>query len=78
LLQVWRNFIKPFSEQHGGGTPAQRLGLFERALTLKEILGKRLFPSRIGMPERLMDYYRREVMTPALGRHRIHRLAYAF
>ena len=78
LLQVWRNFIKPFSEQHGGGTPAQRLKLFDQAMTLKEILGRRLFPSRIGVPERLMDYYRREVRTPALGRHRFHRLAYAF
>ena len=78
LLQVWRNFIKPFSEQHGGGTPAQRLGLLDRALTLGEILRRRLFPSRIGMPERLMDYYRREVFTPALGRHSFHRLAYGF
>jgi len=78
LLQVWRNFIKPFSERHGGGTPAQRLGLFDRALTVKEILARRLFPSRIEMPARLMDYYGREVITPALGRHRFHRLRYAF
>jgi transposase-like protein len=78
LLQVWRNFIKPFSEQHGGGTPAQRLKQCDRALTVKEILRWRLFPSRIEMPERLMAYYRREVITPALAHHRFHRLTYAF
>ena len=78
LLQVWRNFIKPFSEQHGGGTPAQRLGLFDRALTVKEILRRRLFPSHMEMPVRLMDYYRRDVITPALGRQRLHHLRFAF
>jgi hypothetical protein len=52
--------------------------LFDRALTLKEILGTRLFPSRIGLPRRLMNYYRRKIMTPALGRHRFHGLTYAF
>ena len=78
VLQVWRNFIKPFSERRGGGTPAQRLGLLNRALTVREVLEKRLFPSRIGMPDRLMEYYRRDVITPALGRHQFHRLSYAF
>ena len=78
LLQVWRNFIKTFSEQHGGGTPAQRLGLFDRALTVKEILERRLFPSRIALPEGWARYYRRQVITPALGRHRLHTLSYGF
>jgi transposase-like protein len=78
VLQVWRNFIKPFSERHGGGTPAQRIGLLDRALTVKEVLARRLFPSRVRLPERLMRYYRREVITPALDRHRFHRLSYAF
>jgi len=78
VLQVWRNFIKPFSEQHGGGTPAQRLGLLDRALTVREVLARRLFPSRIALPERWVRYYRRKVITPALGRHRFHALSYAF
>ena len=78
VLQVWRNFIKPYSEQHGGGTPAQRLGLWDRALTVREVLARRLFPSQIVLPERWAQYYRREVITPALGRHRFHALSYAF
>jgi transposase-like protein len=78
LLQVWRNFIKPFSEQHGGGTPAQRLGLLDRALTVREVLARRLFPSQIPLPEGWARYYRRQVITPALGCHRFHALSYAF
>jgi hypothetical protein len=78
LLQVWRNFIKPFSEQHGGGTPAQRLGLLDRALTVRDVLKRRLFPSRIELPDRLARYYRRNVATAALRRHRFHALSYGF
>src|SRR5262245_54419522 len=78
VLQVWRNFIKPFSENRGGGTAAQRLGLLDRALTVRDVLARRMFPSRVRLPEKLMSYYRREVMTPALSRHRVHCCQYAF
>jgi hypothetical protein len=78
VLQVWRTFIKPFSERRGGGTPAQRVGLLERALSVREVLKSRLFPSRIALPERLMGYYRREVATAAIPRPQRHRLTYAF
>ena len=77
IFQVWRNFIKPFSERHGGGTPAERLGLLERALTVSEVLRRRLFPSRIGLPERLMRYYRRMIVTRRVPGGTGHRLAYA-
>ena len=46
-----------------------RAGLIERPIPVAELLRERLFPSRIEIPTRLMDYYRREVITPALGRH---------
>jgi len=78
ILQVWRNFVKQFSERRGGGTPAQRIGLCERALRVKEILKSRLFPSQIRLPARLVTYYRRETKTPALGVNRAHRLSYAY
>ena len=77
VFQVWRNFIKPFSERHGGGTPAERLGLLERALTVAEVLRRRLFPSRIRLPERLLRYYRRMIATRRVPGGRRHRLAYA-
>jgi hypothetical protein len=78
ILQVWRNFVKQFSERRGGGTPAQRIGLCQRALRVKEILRSRLFPSQFRLPARLTTYYRRETKTPALGVNRIHRLNYAY
>src|SRR5262249_37598359 len=34
LLVLWRNLVKPFSENNGGGTPAMRIGLQERPLTV--------------------------------------------
>jgi hypothetical protein len=77
IFQVWRNFVKEFSERHGGGTPAQRLGLVEKRLTVEEVLERRLFVSRIPLPERLMRYYRREIPTRRIPRGRTHRLAYA-
>lgn len=77
ILQVWRNFLKQFSERRGGGTPAQRLGILERALTAGEVLRRRLFPSRIPLPRRLLRYYRREIRTRCIPHGRTHRLAYA-
>ena len=77
ILQIWRNFIKPFSERRGGGTPAQRLGLLDRALSVGDILRRRLFKSVVGLPETLARYYRREVMTAALPANRTNRLSYA-
>jgi transposase-like protein len=77
ILQVWRNFLKPYSERNGGGTPAERLGLLGRALSAGEVLGKRLFVSRIPLPRRLERYYRRLTVTVALSTNREHRLRYA-
>jgi transposase-like protein len=77
IFQVWRNFVKAFSERHGGGTPAERLGMAKRALRVEEVLEKRLFLTRVGLPERLLRYYRRETRTRRIPRGRTHRLIYA-
>jgi hypothetical protein len=77
ILQVWRNFIKPVSERRGGGTPAQRLGLMDRALSVEDILRSRLFKSIVSLPDTLERYYQREVVTTALPANRTNRLAYA-
>ncbi len=78
LLLLWRNFIKPFSENHGGGTPAMRLGLVPRPRTVAEVLQARLFPSRVRLPPVWLRYYRRLVPTRPIPRPRIHNLALAF
>jgi transposase-like protein len=74
VLQVWRNFIKPFSERRRNSlTPAERLRLCMRRLTVAEVLQRRLLPSQVRLPERLERYYRREVLTrriPHGARHR--------
>lgn len=78
LLVVWRNYMKPFSERHGGGTPAMRLGLTDRPLTLRRLFRRRLFPAVVQPPQRWQRYYRRDVPTRRLPRHHTHRLRYAF
>lgn len=78
LLELWQNWAKPFSERHGGGTPAMRLGLAERPLSLAELLGPRLFPSRVGLPEPWASYYRGELRTRRFARESRHRLRLAW
>jgi transposase-like protein len=78
LLQVWRNYMKPFSERRGGGTPAQRLGLLPHALRLDQILAARLFPHRMALPERVARYYGRRVPTRRIPRAHTHQARFAF
>jgi transposase-like protein len=74
ILMVWRNCMKFFSEKKKNQTPAQRLRLVSRRLGVDDVLGERLFPSRIELPARLAVYYRRETVTrrlPSGTRHRL-------
>ena len=80
LFAVWRNWIKWFSERARKGekeTPAMRLGLAERALTVEDILSERLFPSQVQLPEPWSTYYWRRVRTRVMPRQREHRRKYA-
>ena len=74
---VWRNWMKEFSERRKEGTPAMRLGLAERRLTVEDVFTRRLFPSRIRLPEPWTTYYWRRVPTRAMPRWRDHRRVYA-
>jgi hypothetical protein len=76
-LIVWQNFTKPFSERHGGGTPAMRLKLKERPIPIEELLGERLFPTRVELPEEWARYYWGEVLTRRIPNARRHRLKLA-
>ena len=78
VLLLWQNFMKPFSERHGGGTPAMRLGLRSRPLPVRELLARRLFPERVGLPEEWRGYYCGEVRTRRIPRERRHQLKLAF
>jgi hypothetical protein len=78
LLILWRNFTKPFSENHGGGTPAMRAGLERGPLSLAALLKERLFPARVPLSQPWSDYYRRKVPTQRIRNPRQHRLKLAF
>jgi len=77
VFVVWRNCLKWFSERRRGETPAMRLGLTDRRWKVAELLGERLFPSRVRLPERWQRYYWRQVRTRAIARCQIHRCRYA-
>lgn len=78
VLLLWRNFTKPFSENHDGGTPAMRVGIRSRALEMAELVGRRLFPLRVGLPKLGWKYYRRLVPTARIVNPRRHELRHAF
>src|SRR5678815_2764520 len=77
LVQVWRNFVKPFSENHGGGTPAMRIGRMDRPLTVQEILRWRLFSGRVALPRTLARYYQRQIPTRRIPHTRRYELKLA-
>jgi transposase-like protein len=78
LLILWRNFSKPFSENHDRGTTAMRVGLTATPLSPGQLLKDRLFFRRVGMPGSWRGYYRRLVPTVGIPRPRRHELRLAF
>jgi len=77
ILVVWRNAMKSFSERRRDATPAQRLGLLSRRLSVSDILVERLFPTRIELPERWVPYYWRTVPTRQIPNAVAHRAVFA-
>jgi len=78
VFLAWRNYAKSFSEQRPGVTPAMRLGLARRPLSVDEILARRHFLGRVGLPERWERYYRALTPTRRIRRPRAHRRKFAF
>jgi transposase-like protein len=76
--RVWRNWVKHFSERKKEGSPAMRLGLADRLLSWPEILGRRLFATRVRLPGPLGDYYGGRIPTRQMPRARVHGLGYAY
>jgi transposase-like protein len=77
VFLVWRNYIKSFSERRPGVSPAMRLGITKRLLTVKEILRQRRFPSLIELPARWAVHYWRRTPTRRMPRIQTHQLTYA-
>ena len=56
----------------------ERLGLFDRKLSVTDPLVTRLFPARVKLPKRWMVHYRRLIDTRRIPRCRRQELRYAF
>ena len=78
VLVAWANYVKPFSERLKSSTRAMRLGVERNRLSLKRLLERRWFYSRVGLPEEWQRYYRREVEEREIARPRRHALKLAF
>ena len=79
ILLVWRNYMKGRREkERGSPTPAMARGMMDRPLELEELLGGRLFRTRLDLPPRWSDYYDRRVETRAYPKTRRHELKMAY
>jgi hypothetical protein len=76
-LLLWQNWSQRFSQRRGGATPAMRAGYAGRPIPIPELLRKRRFPTRVGLPEVWASYYRGEVRTTRIANERRHRLKLA-
>ena len=77
VLLAWRNYVKAFSERKRDATPAMRLGICEARWRVSEVLGRRLFPGRVPLPQRWERYYWRQVVTRRIPHGAGHRRMYA-
>ncbi len=77
LQAVFMNYCKSLSEKRQDATPAERLGLVDHKLTMREVLTKRRFPTRLGLSGPVARYYTRQVATRRIPQMRGHRLVYA-
>ena len=73
-LIAWQNLGKPFSERHGGGTPAMRAGLRDGPVPVAGLLARRRFPSLVELTPEWERYYRGEVRTVTFRNQRRHQL----
>ena len=79
LTAVWRNFVKPLSENRPQrGTPAMQLHLAREPWDWKRVLARRLFPGRQELPALWQVWYERTWPTPVLPRITNHRLKHAY
>jgi hypothetical protein len=81
VFVVWRNCIKKRREKEfwPTETAAMRAQLTKGPWTWRRVFGRRLFPSRIRLPDEWMEIYRRLLRTSILGpRQTVHACKYAF
>ncbi|MEI8083955.1 MAG: hypothetical protein WCI74_19125 [Actinomycetes bacterium] len=78
VFLVWRNYMKGRREKvRWSPTPAQERGMLDHRLEVDEVLSRRLFVSRIDLPQRWSEYYRKAIDTRVLALQRRHELKFA-
>ena len=77
IWTVWRNYMKDRSENRRVGPPAKALGLIERALTLGQVLDRRLFPEQSKLSVWESACYFGQIRTRAIERCVEHRAVFA-
>jgi len=78
VFTVWWNYMRRRWVNQGRSSPAMLRGITDRLLTVKDVLGGRIFRSHQGLPPRWAEYYDGRVETRALGVNRRHELSYAY
>ena len=77
IFTVWRNYVKSSSEARRTEPPGVRIGVVERRLAPREILGTRLFPWRLPLRGWLERCYFGRIPTRKLAGCRVHTLRLA-
>lgn len=78
VFVAWRNYRQWFSERKKGDSPAMRVGVATHRWRARRILGRRLFPTRIVLPESWQPHYWGTLPTRQIPNGHVHRLKYAF
>jgi len=74
LAIIWRNFVKRRSERRNEPVTAAMLaGVTDRPWTWRRVLSRRIFPTREAVGGVWRTLYRRDWVTPALGKNLRHR-----
>ena len=74
---VWRNYMKSRSENRQNSSPAELMGVIQKRLTVQEILGSRLFPSRIKLSSWVKRCYDGRIPTRRLENIRVYQPKFA-
>jgi transposase-like protein len=77
VMAVWRNYGKWCSERRRADTPAMRVGVCTRRLSVGALLKERLFPSRVELPGAWADHYWGRVKSRQIVSPKRHTLKYA-
>jgi hypothetical protein len=77
VMVAWRNYGKWCSERRRTETPAMRVGVCTRRLSVTKLLAERLFPSRVELPEAWADHYWGRLKSRQIPNPKQHTLKYA-